>query len=66
MAYFARKVSDALDEMATYLDKDMLFDAILSMGPGCIFDDFKSPEEEAGAMRILDWIRTQHKGTHNG
>lgn len=33
-----------------------LAESFYNMGAGCIFDDFKSKEQEEGGLMILDWI----------
>lgn len=30
--------------------------AILEMGPGCLFDDFRNLEQVKGAMKVLQWL----------
>jgi hypothetical protein len=42
-----------------------LKDAILTMGPGCIFDDLKTDDELKGGQRLLEWIE-QHLDNQEG
>jgi len=46
--------------------KDRIMDSIKSMGPGCLFDDFKTPEQIEGGCLILDWIIKHLEYESNG
>jgi len=36
--------------------------AITTMGPGCLFDDFRNDDEIEGAMKVLNWIESMLRG----
>ena len=52
------EVANAIFDLEATCTPESLREAVSNMGPGCLFDDFESPEEVKGALKVLAWFQT--------